>query len=778
MELRTKINLAFMSILTLVAALLVAAGLMAINYTTYDLNKKLLNEAVSDLISDVRAAHKVLQDNALDGVDVYVRKTQADLLENLAHHKARSFGRIIVIDTPARKILLEALTSDSVRAAGPKGSIEELACLDRMIEDKHGSLEDEYKGIQRFFCFDTFSQWNWLIVLSVPTQQMFHERALFLQYAGISLLISLFLGGALLIWLSGHYVQPIHQMAEFTRRVAQGQLGVRLRVARQDELGYLAGALDEMAQTLYEREEERNQTEENLKLMQFSIENSSDSAFWVGLDARFLYVNHRACQMLGYTRDEMLQMKVHDIDPDFSKERWPGHWQELKERGTLTFETCQLAKNGQAIPVEMTTNYLQYGGKEYNFAFARDISERKRAEVERRMIERKIQATAKLESLGVLAGGIAHDFNNLLTGIMGNASLARMDLPASSPLHIYIDQIEKASARAADLCSQMLAYSGKGQFLIRRLDISAVVEETVQLLQVSISKKSSLKFSLGRGIPAVLADPTQLRQVIMNLVINASEAIGDRNGVILVSTGVMHADRAYLAETYLSPDLPEGEYAYLEVSDDGCGMSAEVKAKIFEPFYTTKFTGRGLGLAAVLGIVRGHKGALKVYSEEGRGTTFKFLMPAQTGPADEHQPESPAAVGWRCQGKALVIDDEETVRVTAQQMLASFGMEIVLANDGQEGLELFEKEGGQFTIVLLDLTMPRLDGEETFRELRRLAPDVCVLLMSGFSQQEAVARFAGKGLTGFVQKPFRVETLRDKVQAALLKKKEQDLSGK
>ena len=253
----------------------------------------------------------------------------------------------------------------------------------------------------------------------------------------------------------------------------------------------------------------------------------------------------------------------------------------------------------------------------------------------------------------------------------------------------------------------------------------------------------------------------------MNLVINASEAIGDKSGVIALTTGLTRVDRAYLAGTMLASELTEGEYVFLEVSDNGCGMNAETQARIFDPFFTTKFTGRGLGLAAVLGIVRGHKGALKVYSEPGRGTTFKLLFPAASGASDAAA-EGPSAPGrWQGRGTVLVVDDEETIRSTVARMLLLTGFEPVLVADGREAVEVFRADPGRFVLVLLDLTMPHMDGEETFTELRRLRADVRVVLMSGFNQQEALVRFPGKGLASFLQKPFNVETLRAVFQGVL-----------
>ena len=398
---------------------------------------------------------------------------------------------------------------------------------------------------------------------------------------------------------------------------------------------------------------------------------------------------------------------------------------------------------------------------------ALDITARKAAEEERALMERKLLETQKLESLGVLAGGIAHDFNNLLAGILGNASLAKLDIPPASPLQHYLNQIELASQRAADLCKQMLAYSGKGHFVVQRVDLSALVEDTVPLLHVSIQKGTDLKFNLSRDLPAVSGDVTQLRQILMNLVINGADAIGEQGGVIEVTTGVMHADRAYLGATYLAPALPEGDFVFLEIRDTGCGMDAETRDRIFDPFFTTKFTGRGLGLAAVLGIVRGHSGALKIESEPGRGTTFRLLLPKSAGPSASVPVPDPPAPDWRGSGTVLVVDDEATVRNVTARMLRTIGFDVIEVPNGREAVAALEADRDGFAAVLLDLTMPGLDGGQTFAELHRINPNLRVLLMSGFNEQDAVDRFAGRGLGGFLQKPFKPNALRAKLRTML-----------
>ena len=389
-----------------------------------------------------------------------------------------------------------------------------------------------------------------------------------------------------------------------------------------------------------------------------------------------------------------------------------------------------------------------------------DVTEQHDAADEKTRIENRLQETQKLESLGILAGGIAHDFNNLLTGILGNASLARMDTSDASPVIHNLDEIEKASRLAAELCKQMLAFSGKGRFVVERLDLSEAVETTAKLIRPSLSRNATIEFHLDRDLPAILADATQIRQIIMNVVINASDALGDAAGVIDIRTGLMHADADYLASTTLSPDTPPGDYVFLEISDTGCGMTPETLKKIFNPFFTTKFTGRGLGLAAVLGIVRGHGGALKVVSDVGKGSTFTLLLPSAGGPVEAPAPGSKPATEFRGSGAVLVIDDDEAVRIVASRMLQAMGYEVVLAVNGREGVAKFSENPANFSAILLDLTMPQMDGSEAFAELRRIRADIKVVLMSGFTEKDAIGQFAGQGLAAFLQKPFAPDELR------------------
>ena len=484
----------------------------------------------------------------------------------------------------------------------------------------------------------------------------------------------------------------------------------------------------------------------------------------------FTYVNRGASEQVGYSEEELLKMTPVDIKPEFDREEFNAVLQPLREdpgRSQL-FETLHRHKDGHTVPVEIQLQLIQHSPNRAQFvAIVRDLTHQRNSQDQNLRMERKLQEAAKLESMGVMAGGIAHDFNNLLTGILGNVSLARLDLPQTSALQSSLSEIEASAHRAADLCKQMLAYSGRGKFVIQNIDLNDLIEETTHLLNISISKTCVLRFSLHPVLPAVSGDATQLRQIIMNLVINASEAIGDRSGVISLNTGILRMDDHY-RETVNAKHLPDGDYVFVEISDNGIGMDKETSEKIFDPFFTTKFTGRGLGLAAVLGIVRSHRGGIKIYTEKGRGTTFKIMLPATPDPTDKlEKGNRDIDPEWRLEGEVLIADDEESVRTVAARLLERVGLKVTLTEDGGEALKLYRVDPDRFDLVLIDLTMPHMDGEETFRRIRHLKRNQKIVLMSGFTEEDASARFAGKGLAGFVQKPFVGGELIDRIREVL-----------
>ena len=385
---------------------------------------------------------------------------------------------------------------------------------------------------------------------------------------------------------------------------------------------------------------------------------------------------------------------------------------------------------------------------------------------ERVRFEARLQQTQRLESIGLLAGGVAHDFNNLLTGILGNSSMALDAVPRSSPARRMLSDIIEASQRAANLTRQLLAYAGKGSIVSEPLDVSDLVDEISVLLECSMPPNAQLRKDLARRLPCVRGDATQLQQLILNLVINGAEAIGNANGTVLITTGAQEVDETYIRQNLQGPGIGPGKYVTLEVHDSGCGMDSGTKARIFEPFFTTKLTGRGLGLAAAQAIVEAHNGAIRVYSAPGQGSTFKVLLPSsgeeaarRHAPARVREPVGREVV--------LIVDDEEIVRHTARAALQRYGYSPEATANGEDAIRIYSERGKEISLVLLDLTMPGLSGEETAKGLLRINPDCNILLSSGYNERDAVRLLAGIKICGFLQKPYTAATLAAKVRDCL-----------
>jgi two-component system cell cycle sensor histidine kinase/response regulator CckA len=509
---------------------------------------------------------------------------------------------------------------------------------------------------------------------------------------------------------------------------------------------------------------ERKRAERSLRFMQFALEHGAEAALWFRPNATLFYVNESAEGLLGYSRSELLGLRIFDFDQESTPEKWAEEICSLRTSRVMTRLARFLRKDGGQVPVEIKACHLEYEQEEFIIAFVRDLSERTQAEHERSTLESQMLHVQKLESLGVLAGGIAHDFNNLLMAIMGYADLALLPEITNDELRSDLEGIQKNGRRASELCQQLLAYSGRGRLNRETMDLNAAIREMPHLLSVSISKKAVLRYFFDDSLPRIQADPTQIRQIVMNLITNASDALEDREGFITLRTGVMECSREFLRHTLFGENLPGGSYVFIEVADTGCGMEADVLSRIFDPFFTTKTSGRGLGLAAVLGIIRGHQGTLQVTSRKGSGSLFKVFFPAL--PAEPEAPaiavspaSAPEVVEWRGSGTVLLADDEESIRVVSRRMLERMGFQVVTAADGPEVIALLQAEPNRFTAALIDMSMPGLDGVETFQRIRYLLPRLPVLICTGFDEEETARHFVNCKRVSFIQKPFNLEKL-------------------
>jgi two-component system, cell cycle sensor histidine kinase and response regulator CckA len=485
-----------------------------------------------------------------------------------------------------------------------------------------------------------------------------------------------------------------------------------------------------------------------------------------GADGRVTYWNDAATALFGWSTAEMLGRRLEERFPEPTRAGMSDILQSVREGRDFVGECEDFRKDGTRIWIDTRIRGVtdSHGKVVAIVEIARDVTTRKRAEHERQTLEARLLQVKKLESLGVLAGGVAHDFNNLLTSILGNTDLAIAHLPTASPARTHLKHIEYAAQRAADLTRQMLNYSGRGQFVIRPVCLGEVVRARLGFIRSALPPRMALETALAESLPAIDGDPDQLAQLLMNVIANAIEAIGDAPGTIHVRSGRVSMGRADLAGMYLDEHLPEGDYAYVEIADTGTGMPPEIQARMFEPFFTTKFTGRGLGLAAVLGILRGHRGAVRVTSEPGRGTTMRLLFPASgqwnaAAPDPSAAPPTPARATTAPHGAILVIDDEETVRSVARMILERAGFSVVTAASGAEGIARFREAGGRFSAVLLDMRLPIVTSQQVCDELARIRPDVRIILSSGVLEDEAVEGFDRQRIAGYLQKPYRFDEL-------------------
>ncbi len=516
---------------------------------------------------------------------------------------------------------------------------------------------------------------------------------------------------------------------------------------------------------------ERKQAEAKLRLTQFSVDRAGDAAYWMGPDGRLLYVNDQACRALGFTRDELLAMTIHDINPSFPREKWSAHWEEVRRRKLFTLESAHRAKDGRMIPVEITINFIEFDGQEYNCASARDITERVRAQEESRRLQSQLMVARKIEAVSLLAGGIAHDFNNLLMGILGYADLLMHTADAGTDVWKAASVIQNAAERASLLTSQLLAFARKGKHLNVPVHLTRTIDDAVASFEKSLEAGIRIVRRYGDEEAAIMGDPAQLEAALGNVLANARDAM-PAGGEITIAT-----EPAVLDETFCGshPGATPGRYVLVSISDTGAGIPREIIGRIFDPFFTTKEQGKGtgLGLSMVFGIVKSHGGYIGVESEVGKGATFRIYLPAAAGEALQLEiPYAPPPAEEPAKGKGtiLVVDDQEPVRDVCSAMLRNLGYRVVTASDGQEALAYYRDAWREIDLVVVDMVMPVLGGPECFRGMKSVNPDVRAILSTGYSLEGAVQEVLNEGVRGFIQKPFRLEQLSQAVSAAIARR--------
>ncbi|GFO58143.1 hypothetical protein GMST_04680 [Geomonas silvestris] len=502
------------------------------------------------------------------------------------------------------------------------------------------------------------------------------------------------------------------------------------------------------------------------RLYRALFSEAGEGVFMMTTGGIILEVNQAFADMHGYRCEEMAGMQLGTLDTPASLAGAPERIGRLSAGEHLTFEVEHYHRDGHTFSLEVSASLLECDGEHRLICFHRDITERKRHEEERRTLERQFQQAQKLESLGVLAGGVAHDFNNILAIISGYCSLLAVE-PERVP--DYLPEIVNATERAAELCRQMLAYAGKTQFAMSHVDLTTLVDEMVRMLKATLPQNVALRLDRPRAPLVLVADSGQLRQVLMNLIINASEAIGARQGEIRVTLNRAALTQEEARCDHLGKEIPAGFYLCLEVADDGCGMDEATRLRVFEPFFSTKFSGRGLGMSAVLGIINAHGGALDLASTPGGGTCFRIYLPApeEADRAAQGGRQLETASRWQGSGRVLLVEDEAMVRALAATMLGKLGFEVVQAANGEEGLSRFRHREGPFRLVITDLGMPVMDGYQMVDELKRLAPGLPILITTGFGEVDVASRLSLSRVDGYLAKPYDFLKLKEAVNLVI-----------
>ena len=511
---------------------------------------------------------------------------------------------------------------------------------------------------------------------------------------------------------------------------------------------------------------ERTRAEQALRMARFTVDHVAVSMFWIDEHGRFIDVNETVCRSTGYSRAELLQMGVNDIDVAFPFERWPAHWAELREKGIVNVVSRHRRRDGSEFDVDISAHFIAYGDREFNCAFVRDITDQLKADQARRALEDQLREAQKMESLGTLAGGIAHDFNNVLGGILGNLALAQGHVDAGHPARTHLAQIHKGAVRARDLVQQILAFSRRQPQAFSVQALQPMVQESLALLRVTLPPTVWLETSLDTQPLWVRADATQMHQVVVNLCTNAWHALGDQPGRVAVSMALL--DTPGLPATAHNPALPAGRYAHLWVSDTGCGIAEAHLNRLFEPFFTTKPVGRGtgLGLPVAHGIVTSHGGTIRVDSVEGQGTTFHVFLPLQQdGPAPE-----PAAGAWSeasplrlpesvSPRRVLYVDDDEVMGIMVEGLLQRDGHAVTTCADAIQALERLRAGPEDFDVLVTDYNMPGTSGLELASAVRTIRPGLPIILSSGYLSDELQTRALALGVQAVLNKEHTVERL-------------------
>ncbi len=756
MKLKYKINVASLGILITVACAIAGAGVFALNQVTFDLNNKLMTKEVDNLITDISTAHQVLFQSGVASVESYSTRAKNDLLDEFRQYSFGKTGRILIVEK-----------NGDVLLTGYCGANEpvEKGFINTMFEAEKGFMEHDCGGESRFFSFALYPEWNWLVVISVTTKEMLEARTIFLRNVMLILLVTLLLGSILFLWFSNRIIRPIRQLAIAAEAVSRGEWELSLPVSKsKDEVSQLTAAFKEMSanlaatyNNLNENLQEVARSEEALSAekeqLAITLRSIGDGVITTNAKGCIALINKVAEELTGWIQEEALDKpldSVFHIINEKSRERRENPVLAIIQSGhteELSGQTVLLAKDGseRIISASGAPIFNSYGMPIGVILVFKDITEKVK-------MQEELLKAQKLESVGVLAGGIAHDFNNILTAILGNISLAKMHVHPGEAIFVNLEETEKASLRAMNLTQQLLTFSKGGEPIKKTTSVVEVIRDSA--LFALTGSKNSCEFDFEENIWPVEADDGQIGQVIHNLIINASQAMED-GGTIHISIKNLNSI------AHLSTVANEGKYIEIKIDDHGKGIAKESLPYIFDPYYTTKHMGSGLGLASAYSIIKKHNGFISVESEQGSGTTFFVYLPVSE--------KSIAPTGFMKEemlmgsGKILVMDDDEMVRTVTGVMLDSLGYDFECAKDGQEAIVLYMKameDGTPYDAVIMDLTVPGgMGGLDATSHLLERDQNIKAIVSSGYANNPIMANFKQYGFVAVVSKPYSIEYL-------------------
>lgn len=763
MKLTYKINLIGLLVLTAVGLAIAIAGVSTISKVSYDLNRKLMSREVDNVVAAIRTAHNILVENRLDGVQSYKKQAQLDVLEELTDYRYGHDGQLVITNSKNEVIKPSALT------AGHPVDIEHIPA---MIQNKTGTMEFVLNGKKRFFSYKTFPQWDWLVILSVSSEEMLSGRNRFIGQVVIILLISLVLGALVFIWFIRRVVSPIRQLADATTYVSAGKWDTLLPEPQgSDEVAQLATAFQQMAGKLsrmYGRlEQNLKQIEQSQNALKESEEKYRDlvqllplTVYEADINACVVYANQNAFDTFGFSKDDLVGgLSLYNLIIEEDQDRVKKNIARLLngESPGMT-EYTGIRKDKSTFPGIAMTIPIYHLEKTVGFrGIFIDITERKTMELE-------LFKNRNLESIGVLAGGIAHDFNNILMAILGNLSLAKMFVSKEEKIYDYLEASEKASLRARDLTLQLLTFSRGGTPVKQTVSLSKLIEESATF-PLSGSKVRS-ELDIAPDLWPVDVDKSQVSQVIHNMVMNASQSMAD-GGVIHIKV-----DNRLIMEDSSLP-LKPGTYICIAIKDNGTGIPPEMLPDIFDPYFTTKEMGKGLGLTTAFSIIKRHDGFIQVESPPGQGTTFSIYLPASEKKVISPTKEKTKL--YQSKGKILIMDDEISLQKVMGRMLTVLGYTPDFADDGAQALEKYQialDTNDPFDLVIMDLTIPGgMGGQIAIKKLLDMDTKAKAIVASGYSDDPVMADHKAHGFSGMLAKPFELKMLSQVIHDVLVQRK-------